>query len=81
MVVQTQYPGQCAKRFGKRNPHAPDGNSLNVLSKRAGIEIGGVIIFTVGAIVAVKVLVDNAGDYFVAFRLLCLTVLSWWCPA
>jgi moderate conductance mechanosensitive channel len=55
----------------------PEGlmDTLKVLSTRAGIEIGGVIIFTVVALIAADYLVVGDGDYFLISTFILTAIL------
>ena len=55
----------------------PEGlmDTLKVLSTRAGIEIGGVIIFTVAALLATNILVGGDDDYFLISTFILTAIL------
>ncbi|MCP4924894.1 MAG: hypothetical protein GY916_03005, partial [Gammaproteobacteria bacterium] len=55
----------------------PDGliDTLKVLSTRAGIEIGGVIVFTIAAIIAANILINTEDNYFLASTFIMSVIL------
>jgi hypothetical protein len=50
-------------------------DTLKVLSKRAGIEIGGVIVFTIVALIAANVLINADDNYFLISTFILTAIL------
>ncbi|MCP4331376.1 MAG: hypothetical protein GY785_01875 [Gammaproteobacteria bacterium] len=67
------------KKIRQARPEALIDN-LKVLSKRAGIEIGGVIVFTIAAIIAASILINADANFFLVstfiFSVILLTRLT-----